>query len=372
MVTVSLLQLSHLTNGFLQSTNGWRISLTSTTKLLLSSDKNDFEYLRSVEERCCRLSDRESEFLRSFFNLDMNSFQIYPLLNSKRISVTTTCIIVNAILSNPEHWEGCCRWDTNRENDISLKEVSRSLLEANWTYDSFQTPVIVSALCKMKCIDAEHPKYIKAVITLLDQRAKLSNHRKQAVSSYIRYINTKSLLAVVENKIIPSVIVGSNQIGLALERANMVAFDELCRQLAFHHSGDLANFDVIILAYSLLTYYDTSKSIFLTSFARGVVQATNVKIVTSALEVLFHNQALDGTWRKGEPIFTKGDWTAGSGRDIGNSYVFFFDLVGALLGDIADNEPELLAPYLPNLERCRPLISMISSFLKLYQRHFMT
>ena len=47
-----------------------------------------------------------------------------------------------------------------------------------------------------------------------------------------------------------------------LARANMISFDELCRQLAFYHSGDLANFDVIILTFSMLTYCETAQSMF--------------------------------------------------------------------------------------------------------------
>jgi hypothetical protein len=63
---------------------------------------------------------------------------------------------------------------------------------------------------------------------------------------------------------------------------------------------------------------------------------------------IFDSQFPDGTWRKGEPINSIGN----SGmRDIGNNYVFFFDLVGALLGTIGEVMPELLAPYLLQLER---------------------
>ena len=37
-----------------------------------------------------------------------------------------------------------------------------------------------------------------------------------------------------------------------------MSYDELCRQLAFRAAGDTASFDVIRLAYSLLTYYSVS------------------------------------------------------------------------------------------------------------------
>lgn len=151
----------------------------------------------------------------------------------------------------------------------------------------------------------------------------------------------------------------------------MVAFDELARQISFYTSGDSANYDVVILTFSLLVnlylcsnlamphdiliplqaYWDTSHSLFLGSFARGVAASANMKLVKRALEIIFESQASDGTWRKGEPIFSQGGDNNGK-RDIGNSYVFFFDLVGSIVMSISPTNPELLAPYLPELERC--------------------
>jgi hypothetical protein len=98
----------------------------------------------------------------------------------------------------------------------------------------------------------------------------------------------------------------TDQIGFALDRACMIASDDLCRQLAFHNSGDSQSFDVIVLTYSMLTYYETSGSMFLTALTRGVVRGreglvttTNMKLIKAALAVLFQSQAMDGTWRKG-------------------------------------------------------------------------
>jgi hypothetical protein len=141
----------------------------------------------------------------------------------------------------------------------------------------------------------------------------------------------------------------------------MVAFDELCRQIAFNDAGDKQQFDSITLCYSLLTYYEISRSLFLTSFARGVIPTTNINLVIKALDILFSSQSADGTWPKGEPIFNPGDLdskmsnfsrsTSGIGRDIGNSYVFFFDILGSLLRTIGRKDPHLLALHLENFER---------------------
>ena len=77
----------------------------------------------------------------------------------------------------------------------------------------------------------------------------------------------------------------------ALERENIVSFDEMCRQLAFYRSGDIANFDVIVLIYSLLAYFETSQSFCLSSFARGVVPLINIKLIESALKVVRENRS---------------------------------------------------------------------------------
>ncbi len=102
---------------------------------------------------------------------------------------------------------------------------------------------------------------------------------------------------------------------------------------------------------------------------------------------MFASQAQDGTWRKGEPIFSSGEAvgsgstssssyssgtstssssssgtststgssvgengtgaaSSGKSRDIGNSYVFFFDIIEALMVSMGEKQPELLAPYL--------------------------
>lgn len=315
----------------------------------LSNNPTEFSYLKRLDERCKRLSSRESEFLLSFWSDTLKGFQIFPNMESKRLSITTTCLTLSAILSNPSHWNKIASWQAPFADagSINIVTIFDALMNAAWSGDAFQTPVLVSTLVQLRAVDISNEKFVNAVNTLLDQRSRLSLHRNQPFSSYLRHRNIRALLAIAENNDVPIELVGSNKIGYALERANMVSFDELCRQLAFFNSGDSAQFDVVVLAYSLMTYYETSQSLFLGSFARGVVPATNMKLVKAALEIVFSCQTEDGTWGKGEPIFSVGER-----RDIGNSYVFFFDLVGSLMGPIAEKQPELLAPYLPNLERC--------------------
>lgn len=329
----------------------------------------DFTRIRRFNERVHRLRIQESEFLSSFWDDSLKSFKIYPKLNTSRVSVTSTCMSLDTIIANPEHWNGKAAWEDNVPSQIPIGSAIKALKETRWSFDAFQTPVLVSTLCTTLSADPKDPKFIKAVHCLLEQRSRLSLHRRQTHSAYLRYLNAKALLDLIENNpgpslsFVPESILGTNQIGYALERSGMVAFDELCRQIAFHESGDKQQFDCIILCYSLLTYFDISKSLFLTSFARGVIPTTNMKLVAKALSIFFSSQAADGTWEKGEPIFNPGDLdskfhsnsssssTSGVGRDIGNSYVFFFDILGSLLRSIGRNNPDLLVPYLENFEK---------------------
>eukprot|EP01038_Epipyxis_sp_PR26KG_P004845 gene4845-6792_t len=310
----------------------------------------DFSNLKSLDDRCERLSSRESEFLLSFWSERLQCFQIYPKSNSTTVSITTTCMTISTILSNPSHWNSIMSWESSEnEKKISLKSIVATLMNAPWRGDSFQNPVLLSTLCQLKVFDKSDPKFYEAVDLLLEQRSRLSLHRTQPLSAYLRYQNVQALLSIVNNKCVPESLVGSNMIGYALERANMVSFDELCRQLAFYSVGDSANFDEIILSYSLLTYWETSQSLFLSSFARGVVPLTNIKLVEQALKVIFESQSTDGTWSKGEPINKIGE--SNSNRDIGNNYVFFFDMISSIIESIGETQPELLTPYIGHLER---------------------
>ena len=98
-----------------------------------------------------------------------------------------------------------------------------------------------------------------------------------------------------------------------------------------------------------MSYYLTSQSLYLGSTIRGIVPQTNINLVKGALEVIFSQQSSDGTFRKGEAITNVGD--SNKNRDIGNSYVFFFDLIETILDPISERHPELLMPYIKHIER---------------------
>jgi hypothetical protein len=227
------------------------------------------------------------------------------------------------------------------------------LFKLSWKKDPFQSPVLVETFCKLHAVEKETPKFVEAVKAVLEQRSRVSLHRKQPQNAYLRFRNVRALLALVDSEMIPKEI-AKEDIGYALERASLCAFDELCRQISFYASGDSMSFDVTILSYSMLSYWVTAHSLFLRSFSKGLVPTINLKLVEEALEIIFAAQSPDGTWRKGEPIFsalhiqTRDHKT----RERENDYVFFFELVGSLLSTISETNPELLAPFLSQFERC--------------------
>jgi hypothetical protein len=79
--------------------------------VIVNPPSTNFQYLKKLDARVKRLSDGESDFLLSFWSDALKCFQIYPNMSTTRVSVTTTCMAISAILANPLHWERSCRWD---------------------------------------------------------------------------------------------------------------------------------------------------------------------------------------------------------------------------------------------------------------------
>ena len=141
-----------------------------------SPSHHNFAYLKSLEERVNRLSSEESDCMLSFWTDKLKCFQIAPNMATNRVSITTTCLSINTILANPEHWTGRCRWDsvspppspsttTTTTNDdiyinpfakptlISLHDTMRALEAAPWSGDAFQTPLLVRTFCQLGAMD---------------------------------------------------------------------------------------------------------------------------------------------------------------------------------------------------------------------------
>lgn len=145
----------------------------------------NFPYLKSLEERVNRLSSEESDCMLSFWTDDLKCFQISPNMATSRVSITTTCLCINTILANPDHWTGRCRWDSvlplisttknddnnnsnnnkpflsNKPTLISLYDAMCALEAAPWSGDAFQTPLLVRTFCQLGAMDkVDHPSQL--------------------------------------------------------------------------------------------------------------------------------------------------------------------------------------------------------------------
>ena len=140
---------------------------------------------------------------------------------------------------------------------------------------------------------------------------------------------------------------------LALQRAAEVAYDDVCRQLAYHVSNDRVSFDVVVLAYSLLTYVHIGNTLgpAAANAAAGVKDAVgsgsslpprNERLVAAALATVFSEFRSEGLWEAGQPIFI----TRSTGADVGNAFVFSPDLLASLIEVMPASA---FLPHLPSI-----------------------
>ena len=155
------------------------------------------------------------------------------------------------------------------------------------------------------------------------------------------------------------------QVALALQRCAEVSHNELCRQLALRGAGDTDAFDIMRLAYSLLTYLVATNSLAGRTAGRElvrgqgpskgtVVQPLNPHLVQAALQAFFAEQTPNGLWDKGQPIYRSFRRT---GRNVGNAFIFAVDTVASLLKIVP---APLLQPYLSHFRRTVHWIEMHS------------
>ncbi|KAL3919683.1 MAG: hypothetical protein SGILL_003636 [Bacillariaceae sp.] len=138
---------------------------------------------------------------------------------------------------------------------------------------------------------------------------------------------------------------------VAISRSAETSFNELCRQLAYRTAGDYSgSFDIIKLAYSLLSYVKSTSSLKGTAGTERVpgrgatddVIKMNPRLVKTALQAFFQEQdPSTGLWDRGQPIYKS---FRRQGRNVGNAYVFGIDALGSLLELLP---PEDFRPYLP-------------------------
>ncbi|CAM9223214.1 unnamed protein product [Phaeothamnion confervicola] len=372
-----------------------------------STDDISFERLTGLSERIRLLLDKEVDYQMGFWDRDLNCFRLAPSVVD-RVSVTSTCFSLFTILGNFEAWQGIVgASDADPHIRVPLSRMREALLAGRWTFDAFQTPIVISAMLRLAALlggggmgpDGTE-QFNKGIRVLLDNRLRLGMHgRRSKVSAYVAYWNTCAFLqllaygagasaadaaaaaaldargaataavgaatpeemrmaaetgaaVVAPQELVSGTIYG--EVTTAVEQALVVSADEICRQMAYHAAGDYTNFDVVKLAYSLLTHHRVATSEG--CFNRGP-SMLNSKVVQKALDIVFMQQQPDGLWAQGQAIYNPGDPAQGAegsaarvAADVGNSYAFTFDLLGSLL-EVFSDVPSLVGKYHVQLER---------------------
>ncbi|KAL3823170.1 hypothetical protein ACHAXA_010054 [Cyclostephanos tholiformis] len=292
------------------------------------------------------------------------------------------------------------RGDTTTSSDAStripIRKVIESVLRANWREeDMFQVPLLLYTVMYidgdgafLRDMDGDMCARMRRLIeATIENRPRRRSGISQPTSAYITYLITRALSAQAtksstartdpamseddgeESEIIRrDAVLGMGGLPisalpmgaesstlLALTRCVEVSYNELCRQLAYRASGDMSSFDIMRLAYSLLSYIEASNAMVGTAGLQVVpgegpasgttVRPINPRLIKSALSVFFECQRADGMWDQGQPIYKSFRRT---GRDVGNAYVFAADTVGSLLDALPAED---FRPHLEGLLR---------------------
>ena len=353
-----------------------------------------FDEIKSIESRLEIIEREAPDLLVAYYEPHLRSFSVKPG-STDQISVTSTCFALQSIYATGD----CSALFANVVNAnmnmmnvnnvtssssassssvmIPIRDVVKSLLNASWREeDMFQVPLLLYTILKVDTnrersflnnedgkavLDDERCLRVKRLINAtIEGRPRRRSGISQPMSTYILYQTTCALAELVESTP-PLAATGSSTddeptIGLgglpisalpegaasstllALTRCVEVSYNELCRQLAFRVAGDNSSFDIMRLAYSLLTYIKASKALDGTAGIEitpgaGAASGTTIKppnrrLLQAALKAFFEGQRLDGMWDQGQPIYKSFRRT---GRDVGNAYIYSADTVGSLL-----------------------------------------
>ena len=203
-----------------------------------------FHELRQLDGRVRTLESIGIDALNGFYEADKNCFSLTP--GRPRISVTSTCFSLFAIDAAPAMW---------RQSPLRIRECVEALATSDVREtDTFHAVLVVAAARQMApSMAMDTPPLASCVKDMLSARNRRRKGRDQILSAYLRYwlAHATSLLPEVSSDAEDEIYLSTK---LALQRACDTAYDDLCRQLAFQAAGDGYSFDVVVLAYSLLTY----------------------------------------------------------------------------------------------------------------------
>lgn len=358
--------------------------------------RTDFLELKSFASRLSKIERAAPEILESFYERHLRSFSVRPG-SVERISITSTCFALQALCSTADtslyenmadfsmRAPSCDAGDKEKaEVKVPIRAVLEALILTEWsTDDLFQVPLLLyTALVidsdrRMMSPDLDDRvayKIKQLVAALLTAQPKNMIGPKYSFSEYITFQCVQAMAELQRTTPMPNSLeidhtkIGVGRIPLralpddaavtlpySLARATEVSFNTLCRQLAYRNAGDRGRFDIMRLAYSLLSYVTASNSLAGTAGREEVpgdgpsrgsaISVPNKQVVKAALEAFFEEQNAEGLWDRGQPIYQAFRRT---GRNIGNAFVFATDTVGSLLKALP---AEYFRPHIASLEK---------------------
>jgi hypothetical protein len=353
------------------------------SQLFLSSSKTydqdpplDFQEL---DQRLEALEKTLPSSLLGFYEPILKSFAVRP--GSKRFSVTSTLFALECIQHDSFSSIADMKMDISPSsstrtqiasmNKIVVRDVLLATLDSNWSDDDlFQVPMLVHTILS---VDKDrtlfdgmdqhlHSKIKNLMDALLAARPMRRHGHTQPLSDYLIFLCAQAMSTINDatetfdrydntddGREASSVDIGigrlplaalpdgaSSQLSLGLSRCAEVSLNQLCRQLAYRNAGDGNNFDVMRLAYSLLTYVITTNTLAGTAGIEMVkgegaidtVGPANNFLIKQGLRTFFEEQMDDGMWDQGQPIYKSFRRT---GRNVGNAFVFATDTLSSLL-----------------------------------------
>ena len=352
------------TNIFRQIENPARKGILASSSLsAYNCDDHEVDY-KNLDRRLGSLEQTLPESIAGFYEPTLNSFSVRP--GSERFSITSTLFALE-----------CFQYDsfdqlpaTNHNKSNFVQSLLKATLHSDWDEkDLFQVPLLIRVVLSMdserdlfKDMNEYEARRVKELIqAVLDARPLRRSGQVQQLSDYLIFLCGQAMIALHDSIDVDDFQRdqgedNDNQTGigrlpvnmlpenssslllLSLSRCVEVSFNELCRQLAYRNSGDRNNFDIMRLAYSLLTYVTTSNTMSGNAgielvpgegpASGSVVGPPNDFLVKEALKAFFDEQNDDGLWDKGQPIYKSFRKT---GRNVGNAFVFATDTVCSLL-----------------------------------------
>lgn len=367
--------------------------------------------MRGLAERVRVLQSSEVEHMMGFFNPESGAFAVEPQWVN-RVSIVSTAAAVRAMLANEEGWAKTAASDVKPEGilralldaewgfdplqtpvaltalvclDAGLPDHPTARLALAHTCLSVFPSHDALAESDEAESEEEHAAQAglgNAQATLPLSLQELRSGRaalgvsafvpgeggRPPPSAYLRYQCVHALCELVRRTgwqpggrswLAPHML----EVRAALERAAADAFRGLCEMIALRAASASDACDAVRLTYDLCAYYEASSALQLAQATPGMPALTqttttkvNLKLVAHALDVIFETQRENGLWPKGEPILptmgsegslSKGAWRA---ADLGNSFVFAFDIMDTLLQTLGAEHPMLFRSHLHRLE----------------------